>query len=232
MGLFDGYFDPQQWPDSGGLLSRLLALQQQQGQRQQSPDFDQAPFIPRAPMPTPLVQALAVQQPGIPGNASRANNDQSVISDAFADPVRPGSQYAQGAFGLCAAGPAGCAMGAGLTAGQAILGGAALGGLGAMILNNGRKDPTKVLPLPEGLIGNNARPGGGRSNTDMPGVDPTAEELFDRLTGGHSDILPDGTRRGPNGIRLRPDRGQGPRIDIPANGEKEPETIHFPGSNQ
>jgi len=31
MGLFDDYFDPHQFEDSGGLLGRLLSLRQQQG---------------------------------------------------------------------------------------------------------------------------------------------------------------------------------------------------------
>jgi hypothetical protein len=286
MGLFDGYFDQDQFQDGGGLLGRLLSLQQEQGQYQPGTGFDQAPFAAQTPLtpstPSPMLpnnlppsavppmgaqdlksqyaallpilgdpnamiatinpetgktliaQALAnQQQSGILGGASSAGYQQLVISDASPDPVRPGSKYAQPAMGLCAAGPAGCAVGAGLTAGQAILGGTVLGGgLGAIILHNEKQDPPQVPPLPERLIGNNARPGGGRSNTDMPGVDPTPDELFDRLTGGHSDILPDGTRQSPNGIRLRPDTGQGPRIDIPANGEKEHETIHFPGSNQ
>jgi hypothetical protein len=101
-----------------------------------------------------------------------------------------------------------------------------------LVLNNEKNNQPQGPPLPERLIGNNARRGGGRSNTDMPRVDPTPDELFDRLTGGHSDILPNGTRRGSNGVLLRPDTGQGPRIDIPANGDKEHETIHFPGSNE
>jgi hypothetical protein len=67
-GLLDGYFDPQQWPDSGGLLGRLLAQQQQQGQYHPAPDFDQAPSVPQppAPMPTPMPANFgqtAVQDP-------------------------------------------------------------------------------------------------------------------------------------------------------------------------
>jgi hypothetical protein len=62
------------------------------------------------------------------------------------------------------------------------------------------------------------------------GSNPTSEELFDKLTGARSPTLPDGTRVGPNGVRLRPDAGDGARIDIPANGGKKHETIHFPGS--
>jgi hypothetical protein len=43
MGLFDNYFDPQQF-EEGGLPGRLLSLQQQQGQYQPSQGFD-APGI-------------------------------------------------------------------------------------------------------------------------------------------------------------------------------------------
>ncbi len=40
MGLFDSYFDPEQFQDSGGLVGRLLSLQQQQGQYQPGGGFD------------------------------------------------------------------------------------------------------------------------------------------------------------------------------------------------
>jgi filamentous hemagglutinin len=82
--------------------------------------------------------------------------------------------------------------------------------------------------LPGDLLGNNGRPGGKRINTDLPGVNPTPDELFDKLTGGKNTVLPDGTKVGDNGVRLRPDQGQGQRLDIPANGDKPHETIHFP----
>jgi hypothetical protein len=39
MGLFDDYFDPQQF-EGGGLLGRMLSLQQQQGQYQPSQGLD------------------------------------------------------------------------------------------------------------------------------------------------------------------------------------------------
>lgn len=83
-------------------------------------------------------------------------------------------------------------------------GGAMLGlGLGALILNNQKKGPpADVPPLPEDLIGSNPRQAGNRSNTDIPGINPTPEKLFDKLTGGRSETLPDGTRKGPNNIRL------------------------------
>jgi hypothetical protein len=50
MGLFDGYVDPEQFRDSGGLLGRLLSLQQLQGQYQPGAGFDQAPSVPRTPV--------------------------------------------------------------------------------------------------------------------------------------------------------------------------------------
>jgi hypothetical protein len=51
MGLFDGYFDPDQFGEGGGLLGRLLALQQQQGQYQPGADPDPAPPVPQTPPP-------------------------------------------------------------------------------------------------------------------------------------------------------------------------------------
>lgn len=55
MGLFDGYFDPQQFADSGGLLGRLLSLRPDIAQnQQQDTGFDQPPSAPQAPAPTPL----------------------------------------------------------------------------------------------------------------------------------------------------------------------------------
>jgi len=54
MGLFDGYFDPQQFADSGGLLGRLLSLQPQQGQYQPSAGLDQTSSAPPAPALQPM----------------------------------------------------------------------------------------------------------------------------------------------------------------------------------
>jgi hypothetical protein len=59
MGLFDGYFDQDQFQDGGGLLGRLLSLQQQQDQYQPGTGFDQAPSAAQTPatpsMPSPMV---------------------------------------------------------------------------------------------------------------------------------------------------------------------------------
>jgi|SRR5580693_6512350 hypothetical protein len=51
MGLFDGYFDPDQFGNGGGLLGRLLALQQQQRQYQPGENFDQASTAPQRSLP-------------------------------------------------------------------------------------------------------------------------------------------------------------------------------------
>jgi RHS repeat-associated protein len=115
------------------------------------------------------------------------------------------------------------------------LGGVAIVAGAAIILNNQNQDKgaaPQAPGLPDSLIGQNAQPGGKRINTDLPGTNPSPEELFTSLGGGQSITLPDGTRVAPNGVRLRPDTGSGPRIDIPANGSKPHETIHFPGSGQ
>lgn len=185
MGLFDGYFDSEQSGEGGGLLSRLIAMQRQQGRYQPGtgsdrraadlqapadapPFWSDLPVNGQAQPPAPdlhtqyqallpmlgdrhamlatinpdigkslIAEALARQHAlGNSGVLIPASNSGPVVSDASPDPVRPGSQYAQAAMRLCATGPFGCAGGAALTAGQAILGGGVLGGLGALILNN------------------------------------------------------------------------------------------------
>ena len=55
---------------------------------------------------------------------------------------------------------------------------------------------------------------------------------FDKLTGSNSQpaggTYPPGTLVGPNGVVLRPgQKGSGSRIDIPGNGSKLPETLHY-----
>ncbi|WP_240600347.1 RHS repeat-associated core domain-containing protein [Solilutibacter silvestris] len=61
------------------------------------------------------------------------------------------------------------------------------------------------------------------------------ESDFDHLTGGHSAPVPEGSRLPPgskvgdNGVIYRPPNGSsGPRIDIPGNGDKPHETLHYP----
>ena len=64
MGLFDSYFDPQQFQDGGGLLGRLLSLRQQQDQYQPEAGFDQripadgpSPSMPQTPVSAPMPQS-------------------------------------------------------------------------------------------------------------------------------------------------------------------------------
>jgi hypothetical protein len=72
MGLFDDYFDPQQFQGEGGLLGRLVSLQQQQGQYQPSQGLDAGiqpaaaaspPQFPSAESSTPLAAASQISGP-------------------------------------------------------------------------------------------------------------------------------------------------------------------------
>lgn len=93
--------------------------------------------------------------------------------------------------------------------------------------------------LPDGLVGtqdSKSKQQGNRQNNGplAPeyGGTGNAEDDFEHLTGGSnqpaSENYPEGTRIGDNGITLRPSKGKdGPRIDIPAKGEKPHETLHY-----
>jgi hypothetical protein len=103
--------------------------------------------------------------------------------------------------------------------------------------------PTTASPaVPTGLVGTQDGKGGragGRVNSGPlapeHGGTGNAAKDFDHLTGGKSGPAPDGSRLPPgtqvgeNGTQLRPPTGtSGPRIDIPANGPKPVETLHYP----
>jgi hypothetical protein len=97
-------------------------------------------------------------------------------------------------------------------------------------------------PLPGGLVGTDDGKGGQQGDRVNNG--PLAPENggsgdagsdFDHLTGGNSSPasegsrLPEGSRVGENGVIYRPpNSSSGPRIDIPANGDKPHETLHYP----
>ena len=90
-------------------------------------------------------------------------------------------------------------------------------------------DEGETPPLPDEIVGDNPKKGSGkRTNTDLPSGD--FADTVDGLTGGVLNPDPNNPEHqiSPNGVRVRPDKGSGPRVDIPANGEKPPETIHFP----
>jgi hypothetical protein len=74
MGLFDGYFDPDQFRDSGGLLDRLLSLQQGQGQYRPGTSVDDAASGPQtpAPMPSPTLANFGQTSSGQSSAAGRS----------------------------------------------------------------------------------------------------------------------------------------------------------------
>lgn len=118
--------------------------------------------------------------------------------------------------------------------------GALVWDVGSAILQNDQA--TSTPSLPEGLVGEQDDKSGPRGKGWVSGpLSPDyggtgdADQDFDQLTGGQSgpapagDRYPDGTRKGDNGITIRPGTDQkGPRIDIPANGDKPHEDLHYP----
>jgi len=95
---------------------------------------------------------------------------------------------------------------------------------------------------PAGLVGEQDGKSGqqgdrhnsGPLSSDNGGTGDAATD-FGELTGGQSGPAPEGsnypagTQVGDNGIALRPGTDKaGPRIDIPAQGEKPHETLHYP----
>jgi hypothetical protein len=81
MGLFDGYFDPDQFQDSGGLLGRLLSLQSMQGQHQPSDGFDSKVSATALEAGGPLLGLNKVGYFEFPTNANQAFGELSEIRD-------------------------------------------------------------------------------------------------------------------------------------------------------
>lgn len=79
MGLFDGYYDPDQFEASGGLLGRLLSLQRQEGFLPH-PDFDLPP--PGAQPPTPSLMPWVAS--GSPSPAQALQPHYEALRAAFA----------------------------------------------------------------------------------------------------------------------------------------------------
>lgn len=103
-------------------------------------------------------------------------------------------------------------------------------------------------PVPGDLVGDQSDPRAGPGNsgkrhtsgplTPENGGTGDAEKDFDKLTGGTGRPFPSsdgrskipGAQVGDNGIWIRPGTkspGDGPRIEIPGNGNKLPETLHY-----
>jgi len=166
------------------------------------------------------------------GRYSYVGNDPVNMWDPFGE-----NPVAGAGIGCAVTGPA-CPVGA--------VAGAVIGTVvliaGAVIidhaLNEASDTDSKSGPdVPEDLVGEDQRPTKGRVNSGPlapeNGGTGTAEGDFEVLTGGQSgpakeDLgLPEGSRQGDNGVIIRPGRN-GPRIDIPASGDKPHETLHFP----
>lgn len=107
MGLFDDYFDPDQFQDSGGLLGRLLSLrpdldssQSNDGVNSQSP-FEGASFASQVLSPpvvpqispnaasSPLVAAMSALDPAQNAVASGGVSQAPSFDDANASPSAP-----------------------------------------------------------------------------------------------------------------------------------------------
>jgi RHS repeat-associated protein len=97
-------------------------------------------------------------------------------------------------------------------------------------------------PIPGNLVGDQSDPRAGQRGsrhtsgplTPSNGGVGDASKDFDHLTGGTGQPFPDGNTRPPgsligdNGIWIRPGKnGEGPRIEIPGNENKPPETLHY-----
>ncbi|MDH4319592.1 MAG: hypothetical protein OEV64_14485, partial [Desulfobulbaceae bacterium] len=112
-------------------------------------------------------------------------------------------------------------------------------GLIDLVMNNDSDTGEEKSPsLPNDLVGVQDDKAGQQGNRHKSGPLATenggtgdAGKDFDKLTGGKSSPGTgklDGAKVGDNGIILRPGKeGSGPRIDIPANGDKPHETLHY-----
>ena len=80
MGLFDSYFDPEQFQDSGGLLGRLLSLQQEQGQYQSGPGFNVEPDSASVPK-EPAAMPMPVQRPTLPQTPDERPRQTVAVGD-------------------------------------------------------------------------------------------------------------------------------------------------------
>ena len=88
MGLLDGYFDPQQFGEGGGLLGRLLALQQSQGLYQPGANFDQAPSAPPVALPQPTSWSILPNHGPTSSSSQAATPNPALQYQAFtADPL-------------------------------------------------------------------------------------------------------------------------------------------------
>lgn len=63
-------------------------------------------------------------------------------------------------------------------------------GMPNVILSKSEEATSRPTPLPGDFLGSNGKPSGKRINTDLPGINLTPDELFEKLTGGKSKPRP------------------------------------------
>jgi RHS repeat-associated protein len=98
----------------------------------------------------------------------------------------------------------------------------AVGECGVLVHNT--NDPPAA---PASYRGNNVTAtSGNRVVSDFPGGQTAARQLFDQLTGGNHQVLPNGQLLGPNGHRLRLAPDGRWRVEIPAHDGLLHETVH------
>ncbi|WP_244121084.1 filamentous hemagglutinin N-terminal domain-containing protein [Burkholderia gladioli] len=177
-------------------------------------------------------RALAAVGAAIGGGAAAAG---SVVADAATGGLNVVATPAEVAAGATVGAAVGGAIGSGLDW---------LGSNGGAIFNSSDTESAgaqDVPSVPTDLVGEQDSKSGQRGNRNISGpLSPEnggtgdARKDFDKLTGGQSSPAPassnypPGTLTGPNGIAYRPGKnGSGERIDIPANGSKPHETLHY-----
>ncbi|WP_186269878.1 DUF637 domain-containing protein [Burkholderia gladioli] len=177
-------------------------------------------------------RALAAVGAAIGGGAAAAG---SVVADAATGGLNVVATPAEVAAGATVGAAVGGAIGSGLDW---------LGSNGGALFNSSDTESAgaqDVPSVPTDLVGEQDSKSGQRGNRNISGpLNPEnggtgdARKDFDKLTGGQSSPAPassnypPGTLIGPNGIAYRPGKnGSGARIDIPANGSKPHETLHY-----
>jgi filamentous hemagglutinin len=177
-------------------------------------------------------RALAAVGAAIGGGAAAAG---SVVADAATGGLNVVATPAEVAAGATVGAAVGGAIGSGLDW---------LGSNGGAIFNSSDTESAgaqDVPSVPTDLVGEQDSKSEQRGNRNISGpLSPEnggtgdARKDFDKLTGGQSSPAPassnypPGTLTGPNGIAYRPGKnGSGARVDIPANGSKPHETLHY-----
>jgi hypothetical protein len=190
MGLFDGYFDPEQFGEGGGLLGRLLALQQQQGQYQPSAGFDQVSSNPQTPLAASMLSPLLSNygqpaQTSVNWQNSVANGEDSDSANLARSTPAPNPVMAQ----YTPTRPVGIPLPPVYVPGTpendafvhwVITAGRTIGGLGGLILNNQDTPADSGDKSPTSPVGRRGNPIDVKPGTNQPAV------IGGRLYTGHA----------------------------------------------